>query len=477
MFFVDNHQQFFKPLTSKYREVFVECLKQLYQSLYGSQADYGNALGRTQLLDVFQEAIVRAPVLDEDAFDAETGRFRGKREQAVWMVKQLIEYGWLERQMDEATLQSHYAFTLHGREFTQPFVESGKERIRTRNRHTRNTRNALKAFLEHGDIHDLMDAFDHSERIITDFTEVIAELDQRKRDLVQAVENEVLVDKASDAFFEFMEKRFQPDLAVRLSADSVEKYRDDIASTITSIKRKSKDFKAKAEGDLRKNLPSDLIPSGHSYLYYLLDGISNRLKNACEIMLPALRKALQSFTQRADIILRQMSFLASRDDTNNTTALCQRLASLTPALQTPLYEQIGALISGVNVGFVDPSSIKLSERRDRTVIQTHIMDDVEMDMDSRRSIFVQQTLEKAFMVNDSAIRDYVIDALGSKGVISTKDLDPQTADELINAAHAIEAASASNSSEFGFKITQTGGVISNNFIAEADEFELELVQR
>src|SRR5690606_2833599 len=95
-------------------------------------------------------------------------------------------------------------------------------------RNTRNTRNALDAFAQQGEIHDLLDAFEYSERIISDFTDVIAELDERKRQLVQEVEAQVLVQRATEEFFEFMEKRFQPDIAIRLSADSVEKYREDI---------------------------------------------------------------------------------------------------------------------------------------------------------------------------------------------------------------------------------------------------------
>jgi hypothetical protein len=476
MFFTSNNPHFFKPLTGKYREVFVECLKQLYQSLYSTQADYGNALGRAQLQDVFQEALARAPVLDDDENgETENRRFRGQREQASWIINQLIEYGWLERQVDEATLQSHYAFTASGRAFTQPFVEAGKERIRTRNRHTRNTRNSVHSFLERGEIHDLMDAYDHSERIISDFTDVIAELDLKKRELVKAVENEVLVDKASDAFFDFMEKRFQPDVAVRLSADSVEKYRDEIMSIILSIKRKRKEFKADAERELRKSLPVNLVPDGRSYLYYLLEGIEGRLKNACEIMLPALRKALQGFTQRADIILRQMSFLAQRDDSNNATALCQQIGGLDAGVQKRVFEQIGRLVAGVSVGYVDPAQVKLIERKGATIVHSHVAEQGSIDVESRRALYVQQCLEKAFMVNDSAILDYIVDSLGSGKIISTRHLDPKTADELINAAHAIEAASASNSSEFMFKITQTGKTISNHYLRQADEFELELI--
>jgi hypothetical protein len=210
-------------------------------------ADYRRALNREQLVEIFQEALVRAPLLDEDGSNEFSAPARAEREQANWILNQLLEYGWLERLVDEATLQSSYAFSRVGRLFTQPMVETAGGRLRTSHRNTRNTRNALQSFLDKGEVYDLLDAFEYSERIISDFSDVIAELDERKRQLVQEVEAQQVVQRASDEFFDFMEKRFMPDLAVRLSADSVEKYRDEIQGLINSARRKRSEFKADAE--------------------------------------------------------------------------------------------------------------------------------------------------------------------------------------------------------------------------------------
>jgi len=59
MFFSDSRRQFFSPLTGKYREWVAECLSLLYQRLYTDLRDYGNALSREQLVDIFKEAIAR----------------------------------------------------------------------------------------------------------------------------------------------------------------------------------------------------------------------------------------------------------------------------------------------------------------------------------------------------------------------------------------------------------------------------------
>ncbi len=108
-------------------------------------ADYSRAYNREQVLEVFQETITRTPIL-EDADDEAPAPVKGEREQASSILNQLLDYGWLERQVDEATLQSSFAFTRHGRLFTQPMVEAAGGRFRTRHRNTRNTRNALQSF-------------------------------------------------------------------------------------------------------------------------------------------------------------------------------------------------------------------------------------------------------------------------------------------------------------------------------------------
>ena len=82
MFFEQERSQFFRPLTSKYREQMVECLRELYRQLFSSShagsAEYGQALSRDTILNIFSEALVRAPIIqDQDSEDE--GRFKGHR--------------------------------------------------------------------------------------------------------------------------------------------------------------------------------------------------------------------------------------------------------------------------------------------------------------------------------------------------------------------------------------------------------------
>ena len=75
MFFTNERLQFFRPLTSKYREQIVECLRLLHERLYSARADYGESLKREQVLDIFSEALERAPLLESE--DEDASRFIG----------------------------------------------------------------------------------------------------------------------------------------------------------------------------------------------------------------------------------------------------------------------------------------------------------------------------------------------------------------------------------------------------------------
>lgn len=481
MFFDQERLQFFRPLTGKYRAQVQQCLSELYRRLYSSSsADYGQAIGRDTVIEVFQEALVRAPLLAEPGDEQEQdSRFRNSREQAGWILNLLLEHGWLEKQVDEANLQSTFAFTRYGRVFTEPWLADSRTSARTRHRNTRNTRNSLEAYLDRGDVYDLLDAYEYSERIISDFTDVIAELEERKRDLVREMEDQLLVERASEAFFDFMEKRFQPDLSVRLSADNVEKHRDQIQHLIAAIRKQDKSVKAAAEARLREVLP-ELIEPGQSVLWQILDGIEQRLRNASDIMLPALRRALQSFTKRADIIIRQMSYLASQQH-NDVLAVCKQLAQCDRPQQDALLQRVAGLMTVPQVSLLDPAQVRLTATRQRRRIDAGLDEGSgDFDMDARRDIYIQQVLDRAFLVNQEAVRGYIRSHLSQGEKVSTRDLPIQSAQDFLAVAHAIGLGAADGlSSEFQFVVEpdDTATTDGGDYFIKKDHFTLELVQK
>jgi hypothetical protein len=476
MLFTDNRKQLFRPLTGKYRAQIVECLRELYARFYSSMADYSRHFNREQVIEVFQEAITRAPVMEEGADEEFSTPVRSEREQANWILNQLLEHGWLECLVDEASLQSSYAFSRIGRLFTQPMVEIAGGSYRTRHRNTRNTRNALQSFLEKGEVYDLLDAFEYSERIISDFSDVIAELDDRKRQLVQEVEAQQVVQRATDEFFDFMEKRFMPDLAIRLSADSVEKYRDQIQGLIRRARRKPKTFKAEAERELRKLAPELLQVREESLYLKILDGIESRMHNASTIMLPALRHALNSFTRRADIIIRQLSYSGSHS--SRLLTVCQELHNQDECMQAERLRAAGDAMAVLDLQLPDPDSLRLYTGRRRRAVNSRVERPSGMDREARRNLFIQQAVELAFSVTDQQMRDYVVEALEQGHRIHSQNLPVRNARELLLAGHAVEVGSrGAGSSEFRFRVQPSGQRVRTDFFQQTDEFIIELVDQ
>lgn len=478
MFFEKDRSQFFKPLTGKYREQFVECLKELYHRLYtSSSADYGHALSREDLVDTFQGALARAPELASEDGEAE-GRFRSDRDQAVWVLNALIEHGWIDKQVDEATLHSSFTFSRYGRQFTEPFVAGDLSSVRSHHRNTRNVRNSLQAFLERGEVYDLLDAWENSERIIADFTDIIAELDDRKRDLVREMGDQVLVQRATQDFFDYMEKRFQPDLAIRLSADNVEKYRDEIAECVRRIRHQKREFKARAEKRLRELLPEQ-VREGQSLLWALLDHIEGRLKSASDIMLPALRRALASFTKRADIVIRQISYLAGQQH-NDVVQVCQQLVEQDEDSVAAALERASDLMSVPNIGFVDPGGVRLHAPRTRRSFETSVLEDSsdDFDVDARRDLYVQQLLDQAFLINDNRVRQYLARRLSDGDSVTTAELPVETADDLLALAHAIEVgANQSLASDYQFTVEWKNAGQVGEYFESSDNFTIRLVNK
>ncbi|UHQ55894.1 Wadjet anti-phage system protein JetA family protein [Microbulbifer sp. YPW16] len=482
MFFDDPYQHFFRPLTGKYREQVVECLRLLYERLYTAKADYGESLGREQILEIFSEALTRAPQLDgDDRGEAGTPgnhasattrehRFRNLREQAGWTLNSLLEAGWLEKQVDSATLTATYPFSRRGRLFTQPLVEVNSARVRTRHRNTRNTLNALEAFAARGEIHDLIDAWEYSERIVADFTDMIAELEERKRELVREVEAQLLVQQATDEFFSFMESRFQPDLAIRLSADSVEKHRDAIGRVIARIRRKDRERKAEWERRLRQLLP-EFVEEGRSLLWLMLDTIEDRMRRACEVKLPALRRALQGFTKRADIIIRQLSYINSQAE-GQFADLSQQLGERDD--RDKLLGSLGDQLGGFQLRLFDPKQTQLWQRQRREPVNTRVEEAVELGEDNRRDILLQQMLDQAFNFNSADLRDYLARALRGGRRVHSSELPLETARDLLAMSHALEAAAVSQGGGPAVTVEFTGETASNDYFAAYDEYYLEL---
>lgn len=473
MLFTPDRPHFFRPLTGKYREQVVACLRALYSRLYSSLADYHRVINRELVMETFEEAITRTPVLDDPEDDTALP-VRGEREQATWMLNLLLEYGWLELHVDEVTLTSTYSFSRIGRLFTQPMEEISGGRFRTRHRNTRNTCSALRSFLDKHEAYDLLDAYEYSERIVSDFSDVIGELEDRKRQLIKEVEAQQLVHKASEEFFDFMEKRFMPDLALRFSEDSVVKYREELDSLLRSARAQRRAVKAAVEKELRRLAPELVVDNKRSVYLTILDQIESRLHSAAEVMLPALRQSLHGFTRRADILLRQLSF--SEGTQHALLDAFEKLSSLDEHEQDRHFTAAADSFSTLNVGFVDPDQLRLYNLERKRAVNTSVEEFVADDRESRRRLFVEQALERAFSLNNRQLYDYVVTALAGGHEIRTSTLPIRDARELLQAAHVIELGASSTVGGLKFEVVETGAQVRNEYYDASDDFIVRVVE-
>ena len=474
MLFTGERLHFFRPLTGKYREQVVACLRALYSRLYSSLAEYSRIIDRELVLEAFQEAITRTSVLDDG--DGMEMSVRTEREQANALLNLLLEHGWLELHVDDATLTSTYAFSRVGRMFTQPMAEMEASRFRTRHRNTRNTCNALRSFLEKKEAHDLLDAYEYSERIVSDFSDVIAELEERKRQLIREVEAQQLVQRASEEFFEFMEKRFTPDLAVRFSEDSVVKYRDELEDLLRRARAQRRETKAATERELRRLAPELIAEPTRSLYLSILDQIDSRVHSAAEVMLPALRQALHGFTRRADILLRQLSFTAASQ--HALLDAFRDLAALAEDQQDARLAHVAESMTVLEVGFVDPDHLRLYNTERKRSVNTQAEIAAQDSPEARRRLFVEQALERAFAINNRQLYDYLVDALAGGHEVRTTTLPIRDARELLYAAHVIEVgAQSSHDAGYRFEVRDTGNRTRNEYFEAMDEFVIRVIER
>ena len=466
MFFSGSRAHFFRPLNGKYREVVSACLASLYRRQFTSLADYGQSLSRQQVIDTFADTIARSGAQFEDETELLAS---DPRKLGLWVFNQLRENAWLDERADAVSMTASYGLSVVGRNFAQAFVADNPLQVRTHHRNTRNTRNALKAFVVGHDVHDLLDACEYSERIIADFSDIIVELEQRRNQLVDQVKNEAEADVAADSFFDFLERRFEPDLAVRLSADSVERYRDEILQLLKRFREAKKTTRLQVERDLRA-LKLEGFSDHEIWYEQLLRMIEQRLRNACDVMLPAVRDALTSFTQRADAIIRQLTSLSSGSVQSSSDTLAQ-LGRVPAAQRNTILSNIANQMGTVEIGFVDPSQVKLLKRRTTDALVQAAEAKLEVSDEGQRLIRISALLDKAFAMSHQEFVEELHDLVGPDS-ISTENWKIAKPLDFMMLANIVAAGAASGAGDSSFEVLATGESEQDEFFESRDKFTI-----
>ena len=194
MFFEGDRSNFFRPLNGKRRELVMACLQALYERLHGPAADYVQNLTKEALRNLLCpviQAAVNEITLNSDTTEDElsTIDLADDQQMANALIRSLVRDGWLETFADRVGLVTAYRFTRPGKLFAEAFWSLNSKRAHSRGRNMRSCRNALESFFKNRDPYDLIDAYEHAEKVICDLSEGIEYFQELgRRVMVQAAQ-------------------------------------------------------------------------------------------------------------------------------------------------------------------------------------------------------------------------------------------------------------------------------------------------
>lgn len=470
MFFCQEREHFFRPLGGKYREVMVACIRALYLRLYSPDADYTYHLSREEIRDLFVEILRETPVLsvDTDELPLSINDAADDQTKANSILRLLTECGWLERYMDKGAMTTAFRFTKAGKAFAETLENFQRKGLKTRQRNVRNTKNALESFLNDKDPYDLIDAVDYAQQVVSDLSDDIADLHERKRLLMKIAVEKVAV--AVEEFLEFMDKHFVPDLAIRLSADSVERHRHRIRDIVEQIQNWPAQDLMEIDKRLRQLIPDAKSYRDKSVVLFLLEQIHHYVESACLAKTPELRAALDSFVNRANLIIKQATALSVGLGASPVANSLSYLAELKPAKQDELLLAAGELMGPISVQLIDPNAIKLRQVTFKKEIEeTHEVQ--EPSREEKLMAAIADAEENAFSVSMDEVRSQISKQMGQNDELRCSDFVINGADSLLALSHAVEIASVGNAEgeEEAFTIEPTGKRYSTPYM-EGEEY-------
>jgi len=436
MFFTEERYHFFKPLTGKLREVVANCARELYDSTYGSDSDRLSGLSRENLKGVFLPVVQRTPLLASDiSSDADTDDTDDQRI-ASEVIRTMVKEGWLEQRPDPVSLQTVFCFTKPGKMFAKVLSEIERPRGVTRQRNMRSVKNSLMAYLANGqDANDLYDAYEYAERVVTDLSEDIEHFYEMVRRLVsEASQRQAWVE-----FLDFIDRKFQKEMAVRLVADNAERHRSDIRERLDEIRALSGPALHAAEFNLDYALPSlTAARVGNSTLSWTVNRIEEMIDSACDMKLPELYSSMKSYTTRLTSLLRQVMVMQKGVSEAKLGQAITALKSLERADQDKLLLRVGATMEPSNVRLIDPQSFRLLAGAEKRKASTAVTSPA-VTRAGRMNAFINLAESKAFAVSNDEILDNVLAQFTDKVQIKLSEMPLETAKQVITVLHAVEA--------------------------------------
>lgn len=463
LFFKDGKQHFFRPLSGKYREKLRACIQSLYLSLNGPEANCSYHLTRQDVLEIFNQALDAVPDLDDEGDSEDIAADK----MASTVLYRLKADGWIDEYHDNVAMTTAFRFTPSGRLFAKSIIDDGRSKFRANHRNTRNARNSLNAYLEHGDPHDLAEAYSFAQEVFNDFNESIEEVELKQREYAEAVTERMVLEQATEEFFSYLDKRFVPDVSKMLGDDSIKRYESDINNAIDRVKSFSNERKAELERALRVEYPAYMEFAKGSILIWLLDQISRRIDNACNVKMPELRQALESFTRRSHTLIQQLARIHSGSH-QDVGQICRRLKALDDDEQDQILAQCSDQQAMVKVGLVNPEEINAPKEREKREADTQIHTRVELSPRDRELAAIQRALETAFCIEDERVIQVILNQLGERKELRKRFLNIGDVDELLASMHFISLASNDHEMDIEFEIEEADGEVKTPYYSGTD---------
>jgi len=444
-FFTDNKKNFFRPLNSKYREIILGCLRALYHRLYSPEADFGYQVTREDMRDLFVQVIRETPVLADDGDDEIYQKATDDRAKANAIFQELLNCGWLEKYVDN--MSSTYRFSRAGKAFSETIAGFDTKGLKTRQRNVRNTKNALQAFLNKNDPFDLIDAVDYAKRVASDFADDIADLHERKQALMKDA-----IQKAQFAIqdlLDYMDNHFSPDLAIRLSADSIVRHHNDIREIVEKIKKPWRLKKLKRTEKTLKSLVSERKESSSDdtpIIYQLLDQIERYLESAERVKMSELRSALESYVGRTTLLIKQATAMMAGLKEEQLAKTLQTLSKSSPEQQNQQLSRIGQHLGTLSARLIAPNTVSL-RKRERREVPAEIKEVSQPTPEERLQAALAEAEDNAFTISMDDIRQEILKQMGEQRTIRVSELKITNAATFLALSHAIEVGSASLAKE------------------------------
>lgn len=462
-FFKEGKYHFFRPLAGKHREKIRACIQSLYLSLNGPEANCAYHMTRQDVLEIFTLALENVPDLDgaEGEGDSDSDNM------AASVLARLKKDGWIDEYHDSVSMTTAFRFTPSGRTFAKSIIDDGRSKFRANHRNTRNARNSLRAYFEGGDPHDLAEAYGFAQEVFNDFNESIEEVELMQREYAAAVTERMVLEQATEDFFVYLDKRFVPDISKMLGDDSIKRYETDINDTVELIKALSDRQLADLERDLRAEYPVYMEYAKGSILIWLLDQISRRIDNACNVKMPELRQTLESFTRRSHTLIQQLARIHSGTH-QDVGQICRRLKALEPEEQEIKLAECSDQLAMIKIGLVNPEDIQPPKARERRKADTAIHIPEKLSNDERERAAIQRAVEAAFGIEDQRVIDVVVKQLAERKELRKRFLSIQGVEDLFASMHFVSLASNDHELDVEFEIEESDGQVETPYYTGGD---------